>query len=278
MNAQDSSCDAAPQAFWAPDWGLEKLGVRVHLSLRDGGVSNAPYESMNLGLHVGDDPQSVEKNRALYQAHLGAKAVFFDQVHGTQCLPIDHASPNGLKADGAYTLEKGLACTKMVADCMPLLLADAKARVVAAVHVGWRGLVGLGEGGQLLPQGVIQSGVKQLRQTLQVHFGDEEPTLMAWLGPCIGANAFEVGPEVVQAFLKRNPQHQPFLVPHPHSPGKWLADLPNLVRHELLSLGVARQSGNDGSSLWCTVSRPDLYFSHRRDQKTGRFAASIWLA
>jgi len=280
MNAFPPSDPPPGQAFWQPQWDLDRLGVRMHLSFRQGGVSKAPYESLNLGSHVGDDPKDVEKNRMLYQERIRAKPVFFDQVHGAQCLQIDATSENGMKADAAYTLDKGVACTMMVADCMPLLLADSRARLVAAVHVGWRGLVGIDSSGKLLPHGVITNCVNLLTQTLQIQWG-ESPTpqagLLAWLGPCISASAFEVGPEVAQAFAQRDPLSQSFFYPHPHLRGKWMADLPKLVRQELLSLGVTQLWGNDGSPQWCTVGRPDLYFSHRRDQKTGRFAASIWL-
>ena len=113
-------------AFWRPDWGLERLGVRMHLSFRSGGVSQAPYDSLNLGLHVGDDPLLVHVNRGIFQEHLGVPAVFMDQKHGIDILEIGPSSPSGLCADAAFTTHAGVACTMMVADCMPLLLADEK--------------------------------------------------------------------------------------------------------------------------------------------------------
>jgi len=270
--------EAGATDFWRPSWGLERYGVRMHLSPRAGGVSKAPYDSLNLGLHVGDDPEAVAINRALLEKRLGAKAIFFDQVHGVQCLRVDANTPNGLKADGAYTLERGVACTMMVADCMPLLLADEKARVVGAVHVGWRGLVGMGEQGQLLPQGVVEQAHMALTRGVLESTVESGVRLHAWLGPCIGPNAFEVGPEVLCAFTQRNPLNARFFKPHPHQKNKWLADLPQLVRALLTQLGVTHLWGNDGSPNWCTVNRADLYFSHRRDRVSGRFAASIWIA
>ncbi len=263
--------------FWHPRWGLEHLGVRTHLSFRDGGVSSKPFDRLNLGLHVGDEPGRVEQNRAIYQRQMGAKAIFFDQKHGTDCIQIDHATPNGLSADGAYTMERGLACTMMVADCMPLLLADAKARMVAAVHVGWRGLVGLGDKQSLLPLGVLEQAHQEMSRVLMQVFKHPEVRLFAWLGPCIGPEAFEVGEEVVHAFEQKEALYVQAFKPLEHKPGKYLADLPLLVRMQLKRLGVQDVWGNDGSQAWCTLSCPDRYFSHRRDRTSGRFAASIWL-
>ena len=266
-----------PFDFWRPRWGLERLGVRTHLSFRDGGVSSTPFDRLNLGLHVGDEPGLVEENRLIYQRQMGVKAVFFDQKHGTECVQIDHTTPNGLSADGAYTVERGLACTMMVADCMPLLLADAQGRMVAAVQVGWRGLVGLGDNSSLLPLGVLEQAHQDMRQGLGQAFDRPEVRLYAWLGPCIGPDAFEVGEEVVRAFKEKEAMNVEAFKPIAHKPGKWLADLPQLVRMQLKRLGVVDVWGNDGTKQWCTHSCPDLYFSHRRDRVSGRFGASIWL-
>lgn len=277
MNAPLYNSAPDEPAFWMPQWGLERLGVRMYLSSRQGGVSKPPFDSLNLGLHVGDAPLAVEHNRALYAKALQAKPVFFDQVHGVDCLQVDAWSPHGLKADAAWTHDRGVACTMMVADCMPLLLADAQARAVAAVHVGWRGLVGMDPSGGLLPHGVVHRAVLALRGSIQERYGSKVPQLFAWLGPCIGPSAFEVGSEVRQAFIQRAPSNAPCFIAQPQSPGHWLADLPQLVREELGRLGVEDLWGNDGTPGWCTVSQAALYFSHRREKKTGRFAASIWL-
>ncbi len=263
--------------FWRPRWGLERLGVRTHLSFREGGVSLKPFDRLNLGLHVGDEPERVEQNRSIYEQQMGAKAVFFDQQHGTDCVQIDHATPNGLCADGAYTMARGLACTMMVADCMPVLLADAKGRLVAAVHVGWRGLVGLGAHSTLSSLGVLEQAHQDMSRVLRQAFESSEVRLFAWLGPCIGPETFEVGEEVFGAFKAKEAFNAEAFKPLEHKPGKYLADLPQLVRLQLKRLGVQDVWGNDGSKPWCTVSRPDLYFSHRRDRISGRFAASIWL-
>ena len=264
-------------AFWRPDWGLERLGVRMHLSFRSGGVSKAPYDSMNLGLHVGDDPHLVQVNRDIFQEHLGVPAVFMDQKHGIDILEIGPSSPRGLCADAAFTTQAGVACTMMVADCMPLLLADERGRMVGAVHVGWRGLVGLGEKSTLLSQSVVENAHRVISSSLAQTFDQPTSRLYAWLGPCIGPTTFEVSEEVVAAFTQKDPLYLQAFQPHRLHKNKWLADLPHLVRLQLKGLGVCDIWGNDGSSQWCTVSRPDLYFSHRRDRVSGRFAASIWL-
>ena len=264
-------------AFWRPQWGLERFGVRMHLSFRSGGVSQAPYDSLNLGLHVGDTPSLVNSNREIFQEQLGVRAVFLDQRHGVGVIEIDHSTPSGLSADAAFTLKPGVACTMMVADCMPVLLADEGGRLVAAVHVGWRGLVGLAEDSTLLPKSVVENAHHLMRLSMAETFGPTRSRLHAWLGPCIGPGSFEVGEQVLEAFRQKDPRNLQAFKAHSHDKNKWVADLPQLVRHQLKGLGVFDIWGNEGSSQWCTVSRPDLYFSHRRDRLSGRFAASIWI-
>ncbi len=173
-------------------------------------------------------------------------------------------TPDGIQADGCVTTESGLACTIMVADCLPVLLADSRGRAVAAAHAGWRGLAGADGAGVL----------EQTHARLRLAAG-EGGEVMAWLGPCIGPAAFEVGDEVRAAFVDHAPQAASMF--RPHGPGKWLADLPGLARLRLAALGVTSVYGNDGSTPWCTVSNASRFFSHRRDRVSGRFAACIWL-
>jgi YfiH family protein len=154
-----------------------------------------------------------------------------------------------------------LACTVMVADCLPVLFCDAQGRQVAAAHAGWRGLLGI-QGKGILEQAIATFGTQ----------GAEG--LLAWLGPCIGPQAFEVGDEVRAAFVAATPGAAACF--KPLSAGKWLADLPGLARQRLSALGIARTYGNDGGQDWCTVSNPSRFFSHRRDGVSGRMAASIW--
>ncbi|MFD0666138.1 peptidoglycan editing factor PgeF [Ramlibacter sp. MAHUQ-53] len=242
-----------------PDWPAP-AGVRALCSTRLGGVSRPPWDSFNLGDHVGDDPAAVAANRAAWARHLGARPVFLNQVHGTHTVRLDAATADGTVADACVADTPGVACTIMVADCLPVLLCDTRGTRVGAAHAGWRGLAG--QGGT----GVIES--------LAAAF-DPAHTL-AWLGPCIGPRAFEVGPEVKAAFESVDAAAGTLFACQGH--GKWLADLPGLARRRLAALGITRIHGNDGSDGWCTVTAASRFFSHRRDRVSGRLAASVWLA
>jgi polyphenol oxidase len=249
-----------------PDWPAP-AGVRAVFTARSGGASRAPWDSMNLGDHVGDAPARVQANRGQLAQWLGAKPVFLQQVHGTHVQLLDKRTADSIVADAAITTQDGLACTIMVADCLPVLLTDAQGTCVGALHAGWRGLA----------QGVVQICVQAMRQRTS---GD----LLAWLGPCIGPQAFEVGEDVRQAFAVSDwaDLDSSFTV---HTPGKYFADLPQLMRNALRKAGVTQIFGNDGSHAWCTVAQPSRFFSHRRDsavhggdiRSTGRMAACIWL-
>ncbi|MBI2750295.1 MAG: peptidoglycan editing factor PgeF [Burkholderiales bacterium] len=253
-----------------PDWPAP-ANVRALCTTRAGGVSASPYDSLNLGSHVGDDATRVQRNRAILQQTLVARPVFLSQVHGTEMQELAPDTPDGAQADGAVTTARGLACTMMVADCLPILLCDAQGTRVAAVHAGWRGLAGT-DG-----IGVVEQVVKRFRPPALVDAAQTAPELIAWLGPCIGPDAFEVGPEVLAAFSDRLPHARNCF--RPLTGGKWLADLPALARQRLLAAGVSRVAGNDGSAPWCTVGNPSRFFSHRRDRGvSGRLAACIWLA
>lgn len=265
---------ALPGDWLLPQWPAP-ASVRAVCSTRQGGVSWPPWDSMNLGDHVGDDPQDVARNRALFaQALGGARPVFLQQVHGTGVLPLSAQTPHGLAADACWTREPQLACTMMVADCLPILLCDKAGTQVAAVHAGWRGLA----------HGVVEAAVASF----------EGRALMAWLGPCIGPQAFEVGPEVKAAFEAVDPaaaahfkavaadaaRARGGLSGERHEAGaspKWLADLAALARQRLHRAGVLSLHGNDSSPAWCTVTGSSRFFSYRRDGICGRFAASIWL-
>lgn len=246
--------------YLVPDWPAPAT-VRALCSTRQGGVSSGCYAGLNLGLHVGDAAQAVQANRTRLQAALGVRAVFLDQVHGTAMAEVAADSPDALPADGAWTAHTGVACTVMVADCLPVLLCDASGRQVAAAHAGWRGL--LGRQGQ----GILEAAVASFG-------GGRKQELMAWLGPCIGPQAFEVGDEVRAAFVQGSVQAAACFVAS--AQGKWLADLPALARQRLSALGIEPAYGNDGSQAWCTVANPSRFFSHRRDGVSGRMAAAIW--
>ncbi|MEY4140194.1 MAG: peptidoglycan editing factor PgeF [Pseudomonadota bacterium] len=245
-------------AFLAPDWPAP-AGVRAVCTTRTGGVSAAPYDSLNLGDHVGDEAAHVVANREIFQQAIGARPVFLNQVHGTQVVALDASTPDGTVADACYTGQRGLACTVMVADCLPVLFATTNGHRVAAAHAGWRGLAG--QGGV----GILEATVRQL--------GSDH--IIAWLGPCIGPQAFEVGGEVRAAFIATHPLAGDCF--KALKPGKWLADLAGLARLRLRALGISQIYGNNSSAIWCTVGNASRFFSYRRDRVTGRFAASIWL-
>ena len=205
-----------------------------------------------------------------------AQPIWLGQVHGHRVvrLSLDTARPGEvlvdgqahsgpIQADGSWTTEFDLACAVMVADCLPILLAGPSGRGVAALHAGWRGLCGIGP--EMAGVGVVEVGLAQLCHGL----GCEPHEVKAWLGPCIGPDAFEVGPEVQAAF---DPGDRRCFKPHAQRHRKWLADLPALARARLGRLGVAQLTGGH----WCTFSETSRFYSFRREPITGRQAALIW--
>lgn len=259
---------------------------------RTGGVSLPPYDSLNLGTHVGDDLAAVHTNRMRLQSTVGAvvngtRAVFLNQVHGDGVVHLDSSTPDGIDADACVATAPGVACTIMVADCLPVLLAHRSGRVVAAAHAGWRGLAGVGG------QGVLESVFKRFEalaldgkalNAIKIEANDPAQTFaqdtLVWLGPCIGPQAFEVGAEVRAAFCEANPASEACFVPSGSAKGKYLCNLAGLARLRLQALGITHIHGNDGTSPWCTVTNASRFFSHRRDSgalgASGRFAACIW--
>ena len=286
-----------PHDWLQPQWPAP-AGVRALCTTRAGGVSTGPCASLNLGSHVGDDPSAVQANRQRLQAVVqgatpGARAVFLNQVHGTAVATINPATPDGTEADACVATQPGAVCTIMVADCLPVLLAHTSGAVVGAAHAGWRGLAG--QSGV----GVLESAMRALFERFQAlalinkaqaaienvannaeSFETVARGTLAWLGPCIGPQAFEVGPEVREAFCAAGPQYSACFVPSPTQQGKWLADLAGLARLRLQAMGVTRIYGNDSSAAWCTVTQSARFFSHRRDTAllggSGRLAACIW--
>ena len=265
-----------------PDWPVPG-NVRAVVTTRHGGVSAMPYDGMNLGDHVGDFPEHVQSNRAVLQRVTGTHAVFMRQVHGVEVLRLDVATPDGRTADACFTTQKQLACTIMVADCLPVLLASSDGSVVAAAHAGWRGLSG-DEQGECGPRkGVLESIYDAFSVKTQYPRAIAATKIIAWLGPCIGPSAFEVGAEVKAAFEAGQPGAGVFF--KPANKGKFFADLAGLARQRLQALGITQIFGNDGSAAWCTAGNPARYFSHRRDAgahgngfgTTGRMAACVWL-
>ena len=237
-----------------PDWPAPS-GVRSLLTTRRGGVSGGGFSSLNLGAHVGDDPLVVAANRACVEAFLPGRPLWLDQVHGTRVVDagVFRRADSPPAADAAFSRQAGVVCAVMTADCLPVLLCDTSGCVVAAVHAGWRGLLA----------GVLEETVCAMHVT--------EGSLMAYLGPAIGPAAFEVGDEVRAAFVAERAQAAAAFTAQPS--GKWLADIYLLARQRLETLGVTQVFGGD----FCTVNDAERFFSYRRDGRTGRMAALIWL-
>lgn len=254
-----------PADWIRPDWPVPAR-VRSVCTTRAGGRSLVPYDALNLGDHVGDAPEAVATNRKIFAQAIDARPVFLKQVHGRGTVVLDANMPHGTQADGCVTTASRVACTMMVADCLPVLFATADGRAVAAAHAGWRGLAG--EDGK----GILESVTDCLMRKADA--GATE--ILAWLGPCIGPDAFEVGPEVKAAFVDHDAGAGSLF--EPHCNGKWLANLQGLARRRLQAAGINRIYGNDGGREWCTVGNPSRFFSHRRDRISGRFAAGVWLA
>jgi polyphenol oxidase len=261
-----------------PDWLVPQWPAPAHVhavfTTRNGGVSRPPFDSMNLGRPSGDDAQAVDANRARLRAALGVSPIYLSQVHGTRSVVLDTAQgPGTIEADACTTATPGVVCTMRVADCLPVLFTDTAGRAVGAAHAGWRGLA----------EGVLESCFAQWVQQLPAQADADGAAVaqqtLAWLGPCIGPQAFEVGPEVRAAFVERDASAGTCFSPQPA--GKWLADLAALARMRLQHMGITRIYGNDGSAGWCTVNNPLRFFSHRRDNLvlggSGRMAACIWI-
>lgn len=283
-----------PCDWLRPDWPAPEQ-VHALCTTRAGGVSRPPYDSLNLGDHVGDVPLAVQANRRVLQDALAsitpqARAVFLQQVHGFEVVTLSAALPDGICADACVSTERGVACTIMVADCLPVLLTNRQGSVVAAAHAGWRGLAGIDGTGVLeavvknfsaqalavqAPSAIKSEANSVLSGAIAPRVGTD---MLAWLGPCIGPQAFEVGAEVREAFCA----HDAAAAEHfrARAPGKYLADLAALARQRLCALGIAQVYGNDSSAPWCTVGNASRFFSHRQGSialgGSGRFAACIW--
>jgi hypothetical protein len=238
----------------APDWPVAEH-VRVVSTLRAGGVSEGPYASLNLAAHVGDRPEAVTTNRLLLReaGHLPAEPLWLEQVHGSDVVRHEGTGVGG-RADASVAFAPGRVCAVMTADCLPVVVADRAGTCVGVAHAGWRGLVG----------GVLQATMA----ALGVAAGD----LHAWLGPAIGPDAFEVGPEVRDAYLARVPGSAGCFGRNEH--GRYVADLYRLAA---LVLGQAGVAGVHGGG-WCTHRESGRFFSFRRDGVTGRMATLAWLA
>lgn len=240
-----------PEHCIIPDW-LAPANVRALQTTRQGGVSNSPYDTLNLGSHVGDAPLAVARNRNLLNTLLPSEPVWLEQVHGTAVASADAAGCR-VRADACIARQHAAVCVVMTADCLPVLLCDQQGSVVGAAHAGWRGLC----------NGVIEATVQAMEVAPQ--------HLIAWLGPAISQEFFEVGEEVRTAFVAVQPQAASAFISG--QSGKWLADIYALARLRLEAIGVAGIYGGN----YCTFRERERFFSYRRDGVTGRMGSFIWL-
>ena len=264
----------SPPDWIVPDWPAPPQ-VHALCTTRAGGVSRPPYDSLNLGDHVGDDPAAVAANRQILQGVIKARPAFLQQVHGVEVIELGAGTPDGAVADACLTTVPGLACTMMVADCLPLLITNRSGTAVAAAHAGWRGLAGQGGVGVLEAVLTVFWHHPSVKWSFIAIESRVKETIV-WLGPCIGSTAFEVGADVRAAFCEGDAGAAACFASQPG--GKYLADLQALARRRLAALGVRAVYGNDGSPQWCTVRNPARFHSHRRDSQalggSGRLAAS----
>lgn len=236
--------------YLIPDWPAP-ANVHAATTLRSGGFSQGAYASLNLATHVGDDAGLVLQNRQLIKTLLAlpSEPVWLEQIHSNYAVDANSVKPP-VQADASYSNQANTVCVVMTADCLPLLVCDTEGQQVAAIHAGWRGLL----------DGVIAKTIKAMRNA----------DFLVWLGPAIGPACFEVGTEVRDAFVAKSIQFSPGFSAQAN--GKWLADIYQLARIELATLGIANVYGGD----FCTVTESGRFYSYRRDQQTGRMATLIW--
>ena len=236
--------------FLIPDWPAP-AGIRACVTTRANGVSVAPFDSFNLGDHVGDDPVAVAHNRQRLTHIFDVQPAWLSQVHGVVVAPAD---PQQIaEADASWTATPGIACTVMTADCLPALFCDRAGTRVAAAHAGWRGLAA----------GVLEAAALSLNV--------EPCDILVWLGPAIGPKAFEVGGEVRDVFIEDMPHAGAAFVPSINA-GRFMADIYALARLRLARCGITAVYGGG----FCTVTDPRFY-SYRRSPRTGRFASLVWI-
>ena len=240
-------------SYICPSWPAPS-SVRAYVSTRIGGVSGAPFDGLNLGLHVQDDPLHVMQNRQLFASRVGMpdSIVWLNQVHGIDVAPLPcSVLPESADAAVSYTVNQ--VCAVLTADCLPVFFCNQAGTQVAVAHAGWRGLCA----------GVLESTLAKF---------DEKEPVMAWLGPAIGPDAFEVGEEVREAFMSIIPDAEAAFKPAQQK-GKWLGDLYLLAKQRLVAAGVTQIYGGD----YCTFTDDERFYSYRRDGKTGRMASVIWI-
>ena len=238
--------------FLTADWPAP-ANVKTLITTRNGGVSQGAYQSLNVGSHVGDDPEAVRRNREIVQERVGLPVAYLNQIHSTAVVNAADVLDSAPDADASVDNTGKAACAAMTADCLPVLFCDKAGTVVAAAHAGWRGLAG----------GVLQNTVRAMNVA--------PIEIIAYLGPAIGPDAFEVGQDVVSAFCQPMPEaERAFKV---IGGGKFLADIYTLAKMILQREGVSMIYGGS----YCTVLERDTFFSYRRDGRTGRMVSAVWL-
>lgn len=243
--------------FIYPDWPAPNT-VKALMTTRRGGVSQLPFNSMNLGSHVDDLPEHVSQNRSLLSQKLGLpnEPLWLNQVHGTE-IAKHNLNTCGDDADAVVSDQANDVCSIMTADCLPVLFCNTRGTVVAAAHAGWRGL----------QRGILEKCVGEM--------GEHPKDILVWLGAAIGPEAFEVGAEVREAFLSVYAESAGAFVAKDKSQGKWLADIYDLARIHLSHAGI--HAANIYGGEYCTFSQEHDFFSYRREARTGRMASLIWL-
>ena len=246
---------SSPCGWISPDWPAPP-GVHAVTTTRSGGESQVPYASLNLGTETGDTPATVARNRARVRSllRLEREPCWLDQVHESNAVPAAHYN-RAPRADASVGKAGSPPCVVLTADCLPVVLCDTSGTRVGVAHAGWRGLA----------NGVIASCIALMDRP-----GRE---LLAWLGPAIGPESYEVGPEVRDACLAAAPGAGRAFVPSPGNMGRWLANLYAIAACQLETLGVKRIHGGG----FCTHGDGNRFFSHRRDGMTGRFATLVWI-
>jgi YfiH family protein len=252
---------ALPPDWIVPDWPAPPV-VHAFVTTRSGGVSQGCWGAgqqggMNVGLASGDEPERIARNRELLNRFLPASPRWLALCHGGDVVAAETVKGAGVRADAATAITPGVVCCVTVADCLPVLLADRSGTVVAAAHAGWRGLAA----------GILQATVMQMRRRAPRPLGE----IHAFLGPSIGAAAYEVGEDVLSAMHRALPHAGAAFTESAR--GKWRADLPALARQALAQVEVSSVYGGH----WCTARDPARFYSYRRDRVTGRHAALIWL-
>jgi polyphenol oxidase len=261
------------EQFIVPQWPVP-IGIKALVTTRystHNGISLADYKDFNLAMHVGDNSDHVEYNRELLNKILPQQPIWLNQIHSQRIIEIDdstylkdadgYLSKSLENADGSFTLSRNQVCAVMTADCLPILFSSEGGEIVAAIHVGWRGLA----------LGIIDTTVQFLLNKLSIKGVLENNQLLAWLGPAISKNYFEVGEEVKVQFLTLNPDYKEAFTSS-EEPQKFMADIYQLARINLQKLGVTKIYGGN----FCTYEEKDKFFSYRRDGITGRMASLIW--